>query len=86
MSLKSVSAYEDVIGDLPSPKYFADGIGETNEEGVEKSYAKKASKNNSVLPPGEKISMAERDAFSGLTKTKNYVSNSFMQVIQCVFL
>ena len=40
MSLKSVSASEDGIGDLPSPKYFADGIGETNDEGVEKSAKK----------------------------------------------
>ena len=33
MSLKSVSASEDVIGDLPSPKYFADGIGERMTRG-----------------------------------------------------
>ena len=54
MSLKSVSASEDVIGDLPSPMYFADGIGETNDEGVEKSCAKKPGQNNSVLPTGRK--------------------------------
>ena len=54
MSLKSVSSSEDVIGDLPSPMNFADGIGETNDEGVEKSCAKKPGQNNSVLPTGRK--------------------------------
>ena len=70
MSLKSVSASEDVIGDLPSPMYFADGIGETNDEGVEKKLCQKPGQNNPFYHREKNVSKAGRDAFSGLTKTE----------------